>query len=354
MRACCLAIAAALIPCAIPAQAENATIAAAVSRFVRPAYAALHRSAATLRAGTEELCALPSPERLEAVRSGFSGIVAAWSHVEIVRIGPVAEENRLERMLFWPDRRGIGLRQVQAALAKGDTTAADPGTLSGKSVAMQGLGAFEFVAFGTGSETLAGAGDSFRCAYGLAIARNVETIAAGLDDAWQKPDGFALLWANPGDGNPLYRTDAEAMNELLGIFVHGLEMIRDVRIDGFLGATRDEDRPKQGIYWRSGNTIPSISANLGGMRSLFEAADFARLLDEPSKYIPGSIAFEFRNVENALGDADAPIERSLADPRTRTRLGYARLATSSLSQLFGERLAAALGLTAGFSSLDGD
>jgi predicted lipoprotein len=31
-----------------------------------------------------------------------------------------------------------------------------------------------------------------------------------------------------------------------------------------------------------------------------------------------------------------------------------RLVTSSLSELFGVRLAGALGLTAGFSSLDGD
>ena len=101
-------------------------------------------------------------------------------------------------MLFWPDRKGIGLKQVQAALADKDATAADPATLAGKSVAMQGLGALEFVLFGTGAETLAATGDAYRCAYGAAIAGNLETIAAELDDAWQAPDGFAALWAESG------------------------------------------------------------------------------------------------------------------------------------------------------------
>ena len=85
-------------------------------------------------------------------------------------------------MLFWPDRKGIGLKQVQAALAAKDPTAADAAQLAGKSVAMQGLGALEFVLFGTGAETLAGTGDAYRCAYGAAIAANLDGIAAELDD----------------------------------------------------------------------------------------------------------------------------------------------------------------------------
>jgi predicted lipoprotein len=29
-----------------------------------------------------------------------------------------SQENRLERLLFWPDRRGIALRQVQGVIAR--------------------------------------------------------------------------------------------------------------------------------------------------------------------------------------------------------------------------------------------
>jgi uncharacterized protein len=48
----------------------------------------------------------------------------------------VVEENRLERILFFPDRKGTGLKQVQATLAASDETATDVAALSGKSVAM--------------------------------------------------------------------------------------------------------------------------------------------------------------------------------------------------------------------------
>jgi predicted lipoprotein len=53
---------------------------------------------------------------------------------------------------------------VQELLAKQDPTATDAATLRGKSVAMQGLQALEFVLYGTGSETLA-TGDDYRCRY---------------------------------------------------------------------------------------------------------------------------------------------------------------------------------------------
>ena len=44
----------------------------------------------------------------------------------------------------------------------------------------------------------------------------------------------------------------------------------------------------------------------------------------------------------------------LADPDKRSKLSYFGLVTSSLSDIFGTQMSGALGLTAGFSSLDGD
>ena len=60
-------------------------------------------------------------------------------------LGRSRRKTRLERILFWPDRKSIGLKQVQAALAAKDTSITDAGKLKGKSVAVQGLGALEFL-----------------------------------------------------------------------------------------------------------------------------------------------------------------------------------------------------------------
>ena len=103
---------------------------------------------------------------------------------------------------------------------------------------MQGLGALEFVLFGTGSEALAEPGDAYRCAYGAAIAGNVETIAARARRGLGRRRAVSRQWANPSADNPLYRDDTEAMTELIDVFVTGLEMVRDVRLGGFLGRKR--------------------------------------------------------------------------------------------------------------------
>jgi predicted lipoprotein len=352
--ATCL-IAVVLVNAASPALASKATdiINGAIDGFVRPGYQDFHRATSTLLADGQTLCATPSQATLDAARKSFGATVDAWSQIEIIRFGPVTEQNRLERVLFWPDRKGTGLKQVQAALASKDPTAADAEQLAGKSVAMQGLGALEFVLYGTGSETLA-AGDAYRCSYGAAIAGNLDTIAADLEAAWAAPDGFARIWATPSADNPLYRDSTEAVTELMGVFVTGTELVRDVRLGGFLGREAKDDKPRQALFWRSGKTVDALAGNLAGMKALLEASKLAGALPADQAWMGKEAVFEFSNAANAAAAAQGPIADVLADPEKRSKLAYFGLVTSSLSNIFGTQMSGALGLTAGFSSLDGD
>lgn len=349
-----LLIALAFVAIADPASAENTVIAAAVEGFVKPSYAEFHSAASDLRSQMDALCSGQSADKHVATQGAFMALIAAWSRVETIRFGPASEDNRLDRILFWPDRKGIGLKQVQAALAEKDATAANPATLKDKSVAMQGLGALEFVLSGTGSEALDSPGDPYRCAYGRAVAGNIEAMAAAILAGWQAPDGIARQWASPGADNPLYRTDDEAMTELFNVFVHGLEMVRDVRLNGFLGQTAQDDKPKQAIYWRSGGTVLSIKSDLEGLRKLLDASGLAGLLPDDAGWIAQSIGFEFDNAGRSSDLAAGPIAEVLGDTNKRKALEVVRLITSHLSELFGVTMAGELGLTAGFSSLDGD
>lgn len=326
----------------------------AIDGFVRPTYAGLHDHTGSLAKAIDALCQAPSQGNLDAAHAEFSATVAAWSSAEIIGFGPIKENNRLERMLYWPDRKSIGLRQVQAALAAKDPTASDPAQLAGKSVAMQGLGALEFVLYGDGSEALAGKDDPYRCAYGAAIAKNIETMAADVDAAWKKPDGFAALWANPGPDNALYRDGTEAVTELVGVFINELEMVRDVRLKGFLGPKPDADKPRQAIFWRSQNTGLSLAGNLSGIDTLFEASKLGDALPEDARWMAESIHIQLVNGIATARSVQGPINKALADPVEREKLEHFALITSSLSGLIGTRLTAEFGLTAGFSSLDGD
>ena len=326
----------------------------AVDGFVRPGYANFHRATAEMTAAQDALCKAPSRPSLESARQAFAATVDAWSSIELIRFGPVTEENRLERVLFWPDRKGTGLKQVQAALAAKDASATDASQLAGKSVAMQGLGALEFVLHGTGAEGLADASDPYRCAYGAAISVNLETIASDLETAWSRSDGFASVWANPGAANPLYRDGTESVTELMDVFVTGFELIRDVRLGGFLGADAKDDRPKQALFWRSGKTVDSLAANLASLEALFRASHLGDALSADERWIAQSAVAQFANAAKTMQAAGGPIAEVLADPEARDKLNSFALITTSLSALFGTRISGDLGLSAGFSSLDGD
>ncbi|RJG43233.1 imelysin family protein [Mesorhizobium sp. DCY119] len=326
-----------------------------IDGFVRPVYHGFHQATSQLSSDVKALCSAPSQAALDSARKAFGGTVDAWSKAEIIRFGPVTEQNRLDRILFWPDRKSTGLKQVQAAIQSKDETAADPAKLATKSVAVQGLGALEFVLFGTDADTLAGTDGAYRCSFGASIAINLDTMAGELEKAWDAPDGFAGTWAKPGANNPLYRNNDEAVSELFDVFVTGLEMDRDVRLGGFLGKmSAAEDKPKQAVFWRSEKTVDSVAGNLAGMKALFETSGLGDALSDEMRWIENSINFEFANAARAAAGSEGPLTEVLADPQRRGRLSYLSVVTSSLSELFGKRLAGELGLTSGFSSLDGD
>ncbi|RFC69681.1 peptidase M75, Imelysin [Mesorhizobium denitrificans] len=338
-----------------PAQAANQTITNAVDGFIRPAYRNFADATEKLNPALSTLCQSPSEQSLEGARAAFRQALIAWGEVEIIRIGPVTEENRQDRILHWPDRKGIGLKQVQAALSSEDPTAADAARLAQKSVAMQGLGALEYLVSGTGADDKAAWGDTYRCRYAQAVAGNLSTMAASISKAWDAPNGFAATWENPSPDNTLYRDDAESLTDLLDVFVQGTEMVRDVQLNGFFGASASDDKVKQAIYWRSNGTIDALNANFDGLSKLFEASHIADLATGDESYLGKSIDFQFANAHDSLSSLKGkPVEAILADEKMRQKLSFFRVLTSSLSEMFGTRLSGALKLTAGFSSLDGD
>ncbi|MGH6760615.1 MAG: imelysin family protein [Phyllobacterium sp.] len=347
-----------VLPLASAAKADTidtrAVVQGAIEHFVRPGYQRFHQAAGGLNEATESLCKTPSAEHLASARQAFSETVDAWSRVEILRLGPVMDDHRLERILFWPDRKSIGLRQVQAVLAEKDESASTVERIAEKSVAAQGLGALEFVLFGTGAETLEGTAEPFRCTYGLAITGNLNAMAGELQAAWDDPQGFAAIWANPGPDNRLYRNDKEALGELVDVMVQGLEFVRDVRLKAFLRDTAEQDKPRLAAFRRSEKTLDSLRENMDAMRSLFEESGFAAALPAEGRETAKSILFEFSNAARALDLPKQPLEELLKDRAARDKLTYFRIVTSSLTKLIGTDLSGALGLSAGFSSLDGD
>ena len=338
-----------------PVLEAGAIMANAVNGFVRPGYAAFHASGDRLVMAAESLCASPGPASLDAARQAFGDTVLSWSAIEIVRFGPVSAENRFERVLFYPDRKGTGLRQVQAVLAGGEAHGWELADLQGQSVAIQGLGGLEFALFGDGSDALAKAGtDGSRCRYIDLVAENIRQIGAELDAAWADEKGIAAVWMNPGPNNRVFRDPREALSELIGTMIHGLETVRDIRVGSFLGTEKKPGLPKTAIYRRSGLTMPSIAATLASIENLFNESRIERAATHDARKLGDEVRFELDQTIKTARSFDGDVETLLEDAETRERLAYLRLAIkNAIDRLDGE-FSAAAGLSAGFSFGDGD
>ena len=326
----------------------------AVDLYIRPAYKAFHEQAGAMTAATETFCADPSEGGLEAVKASFADTVASWGRIEFLREGPVMQENRFERILFYPDRKSTGLKQVRALIAHPDESVTDADGLKTRSVAIQGLGAYEFLFFGSYPEDIVGEKDSFRCRYALAIARNVETIAVELQAAWDAPDGVARDWKNPSADNPVYRDGKEAVSAIIGVAVHGIEMVRDQRIENFYKNRKSKVSPRLAVYWRSGLSLTALAANIDGLDAFWKTADMGLLLADDAQSLADSASFDLNAAHAALAGMEQPTAERLIDGKYLDKLDFIAFnLKDAITRIDGD-VGGAVGLGAGFSFSDGD
>lgn len=324
-----------------------------VENVILPAYANFQSATKELKAQLAILCKTPGKSNLESARSAFSKTAIAWGSIEFLRSGPVMKNNRLERILFYPDRKSTGLKQVQRVLVKQNITVTKIETLKKKSVAVQGLGAMEFLLFGTGFEKLGSDKNTFRCQFAETVSRNLDAIVGELTRAWNADDGIKTQWLNPGAAGSIFRNQQEAVNEILGTAVHALEAVKDIRLGVFLRDGKS-DRPKSALFWRSNNTIPVITANVEMVAKLFDDGGMGKLVVNDENGVMDAMRFEFKQAFSTLAAIDKPINLALQDKKQRKKLQYLKLVLGFLINRIDQEYSAVAGLSSGFSFSDGD
>ncbi|MEO0636127.1 MAG: imelysin family protein [Pseudomonadota bacterium] len=327
---------------------------ASINGYIRPMFGQFGEASKATSVALESLCSAPSEDHLNQARAQFADLVSAWSRIEFLRFGPLAQNNRFERLHFWPDRRGRALRQVQAALATTDPSVTATPSIAGKSVAVQGLGALEYLLFGAGSDDLARQESEHRCAFAHAVGGNVADIAAELRAEWNDADGFVATLIDFGPENASFRNAREVAVQMFATVVDGLAWVSDVKLRPALGEAKADAKPKRAIFWRSGQTFRSIQGNLDGLEAYLIATRLLDLLPEDQSRFAQSIRFEFANAKRTLeGIETAPLQAFAADP-ARGKLSYLLIVADSLGMLMEGRVGPTLGIEAGFSVLDGD
>lgn len=326
----------------------------AIDNAIVPGYDAFKAASGRMNAAMNALCSDNSAATYDASVKSFDELVNAWSKIEILRDGPAIEENRFERILFFPDRKGLALRQIQALLAAKDESSISKEAMKSKSVAIQGITALEFTLFGTGHEELVAGKDNFRCHAGRAIADNIAMLADQLDDAWRAPNGIAHDWKEPGPKNPLYRTGEEALIGILGILVRGVETTSEKRVRNFYVEDGKLADAHKAIYWRSNQTMASVAANLEGLQTLWEQSGMQGIVKGDGTAITTNINFDFKTAIQTAKRLDMPVEQILANEKERSKLEFLIITMADLQARLNNDYGRAMGLAAGFTFSDGD
>jgi predicted lipoprotein len=347
------------LPLAQPAFAfDDAALARlAYDGIILPGYARFAETSRAFAGQAEALCQAPSPAALDATRGAARAALLAWGRIEPVRFGPITQQQRLERLLFYPDPHGIVAKQTAKLLAKGDAAGIEPGKLAGASVAVQGFGAVDAALYGTAAEELAttSPAPSFRCRYVNALALDIAQIASETHAAWA--GDYKRTWLTPGGSNKTYLTAKETTQALYRAYVTEIEVISAQRLAPQLGG---DAKPSGPLLPHSGLGLAFILANIKGEREIlgtkgFLAEDLATTDQERAAIgILGSVATDLGFAIRAGEAAAAMAPNALTDAPARARLAPMLLSLKNAEATGRAALGELTGQTLGFNSLDGD
>ncbi|WP_120496909.1 imelysin family protein [Kiloniella sp. EL199] len=325
-----------------------------IENTILPGYENLSEIAAQQGNDIEKLCLSPNESNLSRAREEFRSLVSAWSRVEMYRIGPSIKDHRQEKLFFWPDRKSIGLRQVRKLIDTEEQTALTIKTLQKKSVAVQGLLALEYILFGRNSEALSTSDSkSYRCMYGATVAQAIGATAKTIVNDWTSPSGYATLMLNTNTTNPIYRSDAEVMQDLLRISSEMIQSTRDLKIQNTIRDNPEKSKPKRAPFWRSNLTLHAYQNNLKAVETLFTIGGLGKLTPRYTK----SLTFELKQTGKFLAKLEkenTPWEKQVKQKEAHDLLTFTLIPLQGAQYIVGELIPQELGLSLGFNSLDGD
>lgn len=328
-----------------------------IEAYIRPQTQALTTTLGRLESATENLCAgEPEPATRQAFETAMSDSVAQLARVDFLRFGPLAEENRAQRLAFLPDRRRVIPRQLRKIMAEQDESVTTAASLAGKSVALQGLNTLEYFAFTSDGTLTLGSGEQrdFECAYAVALTRNLVATSQELEAAWADPDGFTSVITQPTPEHALVQTHKEAAELTFNAMVTGLVLIKDQILLPVIGTSVKKAKPYRAPFSRSRNGAAYMNASLSGIEEALTRGGFLAALPEEGNWVPGSLQFEFGNARKALDELPGPIRAIGKTEQGRDKLIYLALVIDGLKETMGGNLAGYLALSGGFNALDGD
>jgi predicted lipoprotein len=320
--------------------------------IVLPAFKALAAQTAGLAKAADGFAAKPNQDGFNALRTAFDATSDAWMQAEFFRLGPLGDQQRSDRVEYWPEKRNIVDRQLTALLAAPDAEALKQKNFAQASVAVQGLPALERLLYGDSARQTLSAGpeQKVRAAVIKAIAHNLDALAREIVVDWEKASADPKTAAAPFSQDP-----TEASAQFFAGLMTGMQIVTTQKLAGPRGATIDKAKPKTAEQWRSGRSLKNIKLNLETARAtVLGEHGFAKLMGASNDALKTEIGKVFDVATAAAASTPEPMDTAVADPEGRKKVGALLVAVNQLVDVLKQKAAPAMGISLGFNEMDGD
>lgn len=336
---------------------EQKLLAHTANEVIAPLYGELNRQAQQQLQQSRAFCQAVSEQGQQQLQQQWRSTMTAWAQVQPIAFGPLEDGNLRWKMQFWPDRKDITSKKVEALIGSDEALTAE--RVAAASVSVQGLAALEYLLFDARANALERyQQDVRRCELLVAIAERVQQVTQRLENEW--PD-FADKFTQPGTKNALYPDNKTALADLLDTLVVGTEVVKRNKLGLPIanGADVRRAKPYRLEAWRSQYSLQLMQASTATLEQLYRGnggfglAAYLAAHDDIDGALLQAIDDAFAAVNAQFLTIDAPLFTQLKQPEYYAQLAQLRERLDSLQRHLA-KLPESLHISLGFNSNDGD
>lgn len=340
-----------LLSCQV--QADEPTLGSDLSQnIIEQVYRPLHGSFAELSKKAAGQAVGLCQNRLASsgyqLQSEFTRLLEAYSAIELFRTGPLLENNRKNRLFYWPDNRRVGKRQLTALLESEGATALTVEQLARKSVALQGFTALERLLF---TQSLHPLEEAPQCHLIPLIMQNIADMAGAMYRGWSVDSDYLRSLLQPYKGSEYFRTHNEVVR---GVFTQakvGLDNVIDAKL--VLLLSNDQNKMAQSPMWLSQRAVAMLTGNVQGLRGL--------LLDSgllANTRFQEELRYDFDYIDRVLAKLKPMVylqdESGKLKREPRILLNQLAAVLTGIRYVVSSEVSKELGVSTGFNSDEGD
>ncbi|MFP6848338.1 MAG: imelysin family protein [Pseudomonas sp.] len=334
-----------------PSNPQQQVSRALTDGVILPIYSAWSEADRQLASSAQAFCS--DQQSLVDARQAFASAQSAWAAIQPVAIGPLSEGNLAWQVQFWPDKKNLVARQVEALLnSKPALTSAD---LDKSSVVVQGLTAYEYLLFDSAIDLNNAEQKARYCPLLIAVGEHQQTLSANVLINWQSKDGMAAQLKD--FPNARYAEAPEAVADLLRTQVSAIDGLKKKLGTPMGRQTKGQPQPYQAEAWRSKASLANLAASLASAERIWLGAQqdgIQALLGSQHDELKARINAAYSDTRQRLADAKRPLGELLSDEDGRSELTALYESLNTLHRLHESELAKTLGIQLGFNAHDGD